>query len=282
MKSHTVREHPALGHREGVVPAIRRVFCLSVLLAVLACCGSDPAPGGSAGPSSEECAQRRERLVEDVRFTLQRAADQMRQTPDLVYMPDAFRRVGGVLDTVAASECVEKSEALDTLVEVTDTQRVTERHVRAAQAAFEQWAGSMGVPDAKINYPPPRPDPCPQLRREVRAAYRVVRVPEPGGVRVSLELELENDGSRQVYLDHGGQVRATHVRPTDRTRTYNWGGSSADTAGAFPGRTSTQRIGLVPPGPLHLYPAGRVEVFDLYGSAYSNVGPCRLEVSKAP
>ncbi len=264
------------------MPAIRRAFCLGVLLLVLTGCGFDPAPSGSSGPNGASCAQKRVRLVEDVRFTLQLAADAEKEDPDLWYR-DGLGRVGGVLDAVAASECVEKSEALDTLVEVSDTRRVTERHIRKAQAAFEQWARSMGSSDAKINYPPPRPNPCPQMRREVRARYRVIREPEPGGVKVSLELELENDGSRQVYLDHGGRVRATRVRPDGGTRTYGWGGSSSDTAGARGGRTSTQPLVLFArPAPLHLFPDGRVEVFDVYGSAYSNVGPCALKVSRVP
>jgi hypothetical protein len=93
---------------------------------------------------------------------------------------------------------------------------------------------------------------------------------------------LENQGSEEILLDHGGRVRATHVRPIDTTRTFSWGGSSADTAAARPGRTSTQRIALVPPGPLHLFPDGRVEVFDVYGSAGSNVGLCSLRVSRGP
>jgi hypothetical protein len=249
------------------------------LLVLLAACGSDPDPGEATGPSSEECAQKRERLVEDVRLPLQIAADGMKYDG---YLPrNGLGRVQVMLDTALASNCVGESAALDTLVDLAAKRPVTERVIQKADVAFDEWARSMGSPDARIKFPPPRPDPCPQTHKEVRASYRVIREPEVGGVRVSLDLVLENDGSKVIYLDHGGQVRATHVRPHDRTRTYYWGGSSADTARAFPGRTSTQRIELVPPN-LHLFPGGRVEVFDLYGSAYSNVGPCPLKVSRIP
>lgn len=261
--------------------AIRRVFCLSVLLAALAACGSDPAPREATGPRSAECVQERERLVEDVRLPLQRAANRVKADPYVLSVPDAFERVHFVLTTVIASECVEESGELDTLFEATDTHRVKERHVRRVQAVFEQWARSMGT-DAEIKFPPPRPDPCPAMRSEVHAGYRVIRVAEVGGVAVSMDLILENQGSKVILLDHGGQVRATHVRPNDSTRTYSWGGSSADTAEALPGRTSTQRIALVPPGPLHLFPDGRVEVFDVYGSASSNNALCSLKVSRVP
>ena len=59
------------------MPAIGRVLSLCVVLAVLAACGSDPAPGGSERSSIEECAKQRARLVEVVRQPLQRATDQV-------------------------------------------------------------------------------------------------------------------------------------------------------------------------------------------------------------
>jgi hypothetical protein len=260
------------------VRSVGRILGLGVVLAVLAACGSDPAPE-SSGPSSEQCAERRGRLVEDVRLPLQIAADGMRYDGSLP--SNGLGRVEVALETALASECVEESAALNTLADLAATPPVTERDIQKADAAFEQWARSMGS-NARINFPPPRPNPCPQMRREVMASYRVIREPEVGGVRISFELVLANKGSRLVYLDHGGQVRATHVRPNDRTRTYGWGGSSADTAAARAGRSSTQRIELVAPDPLRLFPDGRVEVFDVYGSAYSKVGPCPLMVSRMP
>jgi hypothetical protein len=263
------------------VPAIRRVLCLSVALAALAACGSDPAPGGSTGPSSEECAKQRDRLVEAVRQPLQRATDQVMGSVRVSHR-NALRPTGRVLRRVEADECVVETAASSTLVRLARTYDVRRRHLRRAHEAFDQWAGWMGSPDAGINLPP---DPCMTLREEVRASYRVNREPEQGGIQVSLEIVLENNSSSRVDLFHGGRVRATHVMPDDRTGLYGWGGSSADTATAAPGHTSTQPVDLLPEqrylpplaGP-HLFPSGHVDVYGLYG--YS--GPCNLGLSRIP
>jgi hypothetical protein len=129
-------------------------------------------------------------------------------------------------------------------------------------------------------------DPCVPLRNKVHASYEVLYRPEAGGTKVWVDLVLVNDWDTTVYLDHGGQIEAPGVRPDGATRTYQWGGSSADTAGARPGRTSRTRVAPVPatgpePSPIHLFSYGEVRVFDVFGSAYSTIGPCRIAVEPA-
>jgi hypothetical protein len=259
-----------------------RMICLVATLMLLFGCGSDP--GGASGPSSEQCAEQRNLLVQAVREPLQQATDKVMASL-LVMHRRALGAMAPVLRRAKASECVADSAALDTLVHLAHTFDIRKRQMKLALAAFDQWARSMGSPEASISLPR---NPCTTLGDEVRASYRVNREPEDGGVRISLELVLENDSSRRVDLYHGGKVRATHVRPQDQTSSYAWGGSSADSARAAPGHATTQLVDLLPtevvtddsapPGPeLHLFPSGRVEVYDVYG--YS--GPCNLKVSRA-
>jgi hypothetical protein len=146
--------------------------------------------------------------------------------------------------------------------------------------AFEEWGQTIGrVRETRILYVA---DPCVPMREHVHASYEIGRRPESGGVAVWVEVVLVNDWTEQVYLDHGGRIEATGVRPDGGTRIYDWGGSSSDTSGAAPGRTSRDRVYPVPatgPEPyLHLFPEGDVRVFDVHGSAYGRVGPCAIDV----
>lgn len=146
--------------------------------------------------------------------------------------------------------------------------------------AFEEWGRTIGrVRETQILYVA---DPCVPMREHVHASYEIRRRPESGGVAVWVEVVLVNDWSEQIYLDHGGRIEATGVRPHGGTTIYDWGGSSSDTSGAAPGRTSRDRVYPVPatgPEPyLHLFPEGDVRVFDVYGSAYGRVGPCAIDV----
>jgi hypothetical protein len=146
--------------------------------------------------------------------------------------------------------------------------------------AFEAWGRAIGrVRETRILYVA---DPCVPMREHVHASYEIRRRTESGGVKVWVEVVLVNDWSEQVYLDHGGRIEARGVRPDGGTTTYDWGGSSSDTSGAAPGRTSRDRVYPVPaagPEPyLHLFPEGDVRVLDVYGSAYGRVGPCAIDV----
>ncbi len=254
---------------------IRRIGLVAVLV-LLVGCGSDPDPGKSTGPSSEECAKQRDRLVEEVRARLQRATDKVMADLNSLHF-DALAQVDQVFDEAAADACMEGSAELDALLDRGDRIGVGEQFVRRTNRAFQRWAEAMGSPDARISYPP---DPCPDLRRKVRVSYRVIRAPEPGGVRVSLELVLQNGSSKFDYVSHGGRVRATHVRPNDRTRTFVWGGSSGDIDDARVRRTSTHPVDLVPltTAGLHLFPEGRVQVLQFYASW----GLCPVKVTRSP
>jgi hypothetical protein len=146
--------------------------------------------------------------------------------------------------------------------------------------AFEEWGRTIGrVRETRILYVA---DPCVSIRQHVHASYEVRRRPESGGVAVWVEVVLVNDWTERVYLDHGGRIEATGVRPDGGTTLYDWGGSSSDTSGAAPGKTSRDRVYPVPatgPEPfLHLFPEGDVRVFEVYGSAYGRVGPCAIHV----
>jgi hypothetical protein len=97
---------------------------------------------------------------------------------------------------------------------------------------------------------------------------------------VRVEIRVVNHFSRAVYVDHGDRMTATRVRPTGATRTYDWGGSSGETAAAGSGRTDTEPVYLGGPTPdLHLFSDGAVHVFDTLGSAYGvGFGPCGIKV----
>lgn len=146
--------------------------------------------------------------------------------------------------------------------------------------AFEEWGRTIGrVRETQIVY---AADPCMPMREHVHASYEIRRRPEGGGVAAWVEVVLVNEWEHRVYLDHGGRIEATGVRPDGGTRTYDWGGSSSDTSGAAPGKTSRDPVHPVPatgPEPyLHLFPDGEVRVFDVQGSAYAHVGPCAIDV----
>ena len=258
------------------MPAIRGIVCLAAALGLVAGCGSGPGQSGSR-QSREECAQPRARLVEEVRLRLQRASDKVLADPNSLQY-DALAKVDRVVDAAETGTCMEGSAELDALLDRLDREAIGRPLVRRTVRAFERWAASMGSPDATIrfNYPP---NPCPDLRRKVRASYRVIREPEPGGVRVSLELVLQYDSSEFDYVSHAGRLRATHVKPNDRTRTFHWGASSADIDDARPLRTSTHLVDLVPvTDGLHLFPEGRVQVLE-FGASW---GLCPVKVARVP
>lgn len=183
--------------------------------------------------------------------------------------------------------CGDEATALHSLAELvqptTDT-GIDESLLRQIVDAYEAWGREIGRPrETRIVY---LADVCAALTEKVRATYEIRRQPESGGYAVSVDLVLVNDWDETVYLDHGGSIDATGVRPDGASRTYQWGGSSADTAGARPGRTSRDRVAPVPatgpePSPIRIHPEGDIRVYDVYGSAYSSIGPCRIPVEPA-
>jgi len=157
---------------------------------------------------------------------------------------------------------------------------VDEPGLRRIVHGLQAWGRAVGRPkDARILY---LADPCATLRDSLDVSYLVRERPESGGKAVRLQIRVVNHFSRGVYVDHGGRMTATLVRPTGATQSYDWGGSSGETAAAGPGRTNIGPVYLGPSPDLHLYSAGEVHVFDTLGSAYgAGFGPCGIKV-RAP
>ena len=274
----------------------------TVALALPSACNLDhedgePRPNPQTSPQSspplhvnvKKCLARQRAQTYAIGGRLQNVTEGVLADPDRV-PPKAHRRfIREVRETVAeASEvCGDEATALTALAALVQTMTesgIDESLLRQIVDAFEAWGSAIGRPrETRIVY---AADPCVPLLRNVHASYEIRRRPESGGIAVGIDLLLVNDWDTTVYMDHGGRIEATGVRPDGATRTYQWGGSSADTAGARPGRTYRQRVSPVPatgpePSPIHLVPDGDVRVFDVYGSAYTSIGPCRVAVEPA-
>jgi hypothetical protein len=256
--------------------------------------GTEPSPqASSSSPTAtvhpKKCLARQADQTYAIGGRLQNVTKGVLAEPDRV-PPKALRRfVREVRQTVeeASKVCGDEATELDALAELVRTMTesgLDEGLLRQIVTAFEAWGRAIGRPrETRIVY---AADPCVPLRKKVHATYEVLRRPESGGVAVSIDLVLVNNWNATVYLDHGGRIRATGVRPDGATRTFQWGGSSSDTAGARPGRTSTTRVSPIPPmgpepAPILLLPDGDVHVFDVYGSAYASIGPCPIAVEPA-
>jgi hypothetical protein len=141
------------------------------------------------------------------------------------------------------------------------------------------WGRAVGAArDARILYVA---DPCELLRDSLDVSYAVRERTESAGKVVRVELRVVNDFPRLVYVDHGGRITATRVRPTGATETLEWGGSSGDTAGAAPGDSATDPVypGTAMTPDLHLYSDGEVHVSRTLASAYgAGFGPCTIQV----
>lgn len=220
-----------------------------------------------AGPHLQALTQR----------VLSNAHDQARAAAE------RFTRVIGSVARKAGKVCGDEATELAAVADLARSALdggLDESLLREIVDAFEEWGRTIGrVRETRIVF---AADPCVPMREHVHASYEIHRRPESGGVAVWVELVLVNDWSEKVYLDHGGRIEATGVRPGGATKLYDWGGSSGDTSGAAPQRTSRDAVHPVPatgPGPyLHLFAEGDVRVFDVYGSAYGRIGPCAIDV----
>jgi hypothetical protein len=274
----------------------------AVALGLLSACAADD-QGGVSPQSREQDAQSSATVIVNPRKCiarqaghtwpttdrLQRITERVLSDPDRV-PPEAIRRFArnirnAVEDTKRA--CGDEATELNALAELvlpTPDTGIDEPLLHQIVGAFERWGRAIGRQrETRIVY---FADPCVPLRKKVHASYEVLYRPEAGGTKVWIDLVLVNEWDTTVYMDHGGQIEATGVRPDGATRTYQWGGSSADTAGARPGRTSRTRVAPVPatgpePSPIHLFSYGDIRVFDVFGSAYSAIGPCRIVVEPA-
>ncbi len=193
-----------------------------------------------------------------------------------------LRHVRARIERPSQRQCGSGRTPLVPLVELAyrrDDEVLDEPLLREIVDAFEEWAMSVRVPRARrIIY---HADPCVPVREGVRARYVVHREAEPGGSRAWVEIRVANEWGRGLFLEHGGTFRATGVRPGGGTRTYQWGGSSADSAAApyeRVGRTAVWPSGR-PDRYVHLLPGGRVRVFDVYGWVNGVSVGCRLDIA---
>lgn len=204
------------------------------------------------------------------------------ETRDGVAVP--LRRVLARIERRTQQQCGSGRTPLVPLVELAyrrDDEVLDEPLLREIVDAFEEWAVAVGEPRAgRVIY---HADPCAPVRDAVRAHWVVRRQPEPGGSRVWVELRVANEWGRGLFLEHGGTIRATGVRPSGRARTYQWGGSSADSA-----RAPYQRIGTDAVWParrpdqyLHLLPGGTIRVSDVYAWVNGVSVGCRLDITAA-
>jgi hypothetical protein len=165
------------------------------------------------------------------------------------------------------------------LVDDAHENAVTRSVLRRIIAEFRSWGRAVGRPrDSQILF---YADPCVAVRRAVRASYLVRERPEPGGIRVWVEMTAVNDWPWLVYIEHGGTIRATGARPDGASTTYQWGGSSADTAAVKRQRTGSWAVwpSDIPNQNLHLFSYGAAAVSQVYASAYGRgFGPCGLVV----
>ena len=200
--------------------------------------------------------------------------------------PGAAERFARAVDSAARKASKVCGDQATDLAAVAELARsavdgpLDEALLRQIVDAFEEWGRTIGrARETRILYVA---NPCVPMREHVHASYEIRHRPESGGVAVWVEVVLVNDWSEEIYLDHGGRIGATSVRPDGGTTIYDWGGSSADTAAAAPGKTSRDRVYPTPATGqepyLHLFPEGDVRVFDVSGSAYGSVGPCAIDV----
>lgn len=253
----------------------------------------DPKPSAqsstSAPVNTKKCLALQRQWTLRGRGRLQNVTEGVLAEPDRV-PPDAiegFARDIRKAVKKTSKACGDEATALHALAELvqpTPDTGIDESLLRQIVNAFEEWGTAIGRPRyARIVY---FADPCAPLLKKVHASYEIRRRPESGGIAVWVEIVLVNDWDTTVYMDHGGRVEATGVRPDGATQNYRWGASSADTAAAGPGRTSRMRAALVPergperPGPLHLFPGGDVRVFGVSGWVYEFFG-CSIAIEPA-
>lgn len=275
----------------------RRATALSVCAAALAlptACGED---GGASEESdaaapetpradTRKCLSRQADHVYAVAARVQKLTQVVLSNPGRTQASDVepLRRVLSKVVRRTERVCPGGPVALAPLValaKTTDDSGLDEAGLRTIVDQLRGWGRAVGQPrDARILY---FADPCQPLRESLDVSYSVREVPEAEGKRVRVELRVVNRFSRVVYVDHGGKITATRVRPTGHTHTYNWGGSSGDTAGAAAHRTDTEAVypGVAMTPDLHLFSDGEAHVSHTYASAYGvGFGPCAIRVRR--
>lgn len=279
---------------------LRRATAVSVCAAALAlptACAddNDSAPRGpdAAAPQSpredsKKCLARQADRVYGVAARVQKLTEVTLSQPGQGQASEIERLRSALSKVVTRTErfCPGGPAAMAPLIALTDKAGATgvldEPGLRTIVDELKVWGRAVGQSrDARILYVA---DPCETLRDSLDVSYAVRERPESAGKAVRVELRVDNDFERLVYVDHGGRIKATRVRPTGATKTYDWGGSSGDTAAAAPGRTTTDPVypGVAMTPDLHLFSDGEAHVFETLASAYgAGFGPCAVKVRPA-
>jgi len=273
---------------------LRRALTVWVCAAALVlptACGASGESGAAAPQSpredSKKCLARQADHVYTVAARVQKLTQVVLSHPGRKQGSDVEPLRGVLSKVVSRTErfCPGGPVALAPLVALAKSgseSGVDEPGLRTIVDELHAWGRAVGQPrDARILYVA---NPCESLRDSLDVSFAVRERPESEGKTVRVELHVVNDFPRLVYLDHGGRITATRVRPTGATKTYDWGGSSGDTAGAPPGRTHTEPVypSRLRTPDVHLFSDGEAHVFQTYASAYGvGFGPCGIKVRRA-
>ena len=275
----------------AVPPQARWIAALAFAVAFAACssgtAGDDPAaqePGLEYGATTK-CLSQQAGFAYVLQHQIQRLTGKVLSEPDEGH-PGATLPLRQALSTIedrTRQACGDGSTPLVPLIEQAYSrgdEAIDEPQLRRIVDAYEQWRKTVGEPRGTAIID--APGLCTAMGEQVQASYEVLTRPESGGAKVWVELVVASDWPGLLYLEHGGTIRATRTRPNGADRTYQWGGSSADSAAVRPGRTTRDpcaagsALGPVPA------PAPRRDgsASDVYASAYNTVGPCRIAVPR--
>lgn len=235
---------------------------------------------------SRQCRARQGEMIFFLRARIQDLTSQVLSRPGEMQNDTAvrLRRALRQIERRSQKACGDGRTPLVPLIELAysrDDHAIDEPLLRGIVAAFEEWGRAVGKPrDAQVVY---HADPCVPMRDKVHASYVIHRQPESGGTRVWVVVELASEWHERIYMEHAGSIKVTGARPDGATERYGWGGSSADTAGARPGRTAMDIAWPAPlPDPyIHLLSGGTAHVFNVYAWAYGSVGFCRIPIPRA-
>ncbi|QNN54103.1 hypothetical protein [Nocardioides mesophilus] len=153
---------------------------------------------------------------------------------------------------------------------------------KSAQHAVEgrQWSageGRQGGAAGSTELPPPptarrtaraqqrrHQAACNKMRDQVDVTYRLLREPGPAGQRIWLELTIVNRSDHALWGETAGEVILTHPVHSRMPSSIEWGGSSADTAGARPRSSSTSPIYTIVGTKVDVHTDSRVRLIGVY------------------
>ena len=282
----------------AVVSRCRALLAYVVVVAtVTAGCSSDPEEPAPPQPTrtttaskltSPECLKRQQRGYWDVHYRLQVLVTRVVKNPDVdpTRPLDKLRRrvesLGARIDSACGGLPAEWA-AFEEAGAGLDEASVDTGLLREAARRFEAWGASVDRSAPRILV---QSDPCPTFRRRVSVEYTEKYRPTPWGQRAWVELTVDNRWWSEVSGMQIGTYSASGVLPDAGTRTFRFGGSSADFIGARAGRSSTS---YADPGEggtpmLRLTSWGQisdVRFRPLYLYWQGGTGDCRVPVQRA-